>query len=383
MHSGTRKSLTAITFAICALFCIGGSRPLQSNSRIQVDTPFSNWRPTNDTQGIRNVGSKACVQCHTVEAAGLNTSMAHALEAAGNCKVLSMNERLLFRNGPFSYELSSQGNRPLYTVSDGVKKISEPILYCFGEGRVGQTYVFRHNGSFYETRVSYFREIRGLDFTIGHSRLVPTSVEDALGREIAMDEAKNCFGCHTTGAVNGSRLQLDQLSPGVGCEACHGPGEKHIAAVKAEKLNDLQIFNPRSLSANDLTQSFCGTCHTSFEQAMLMPGQSGINNIRFQPYRMFNSPGHNKDDHRISCTACHDPHEQLEKAPASYDSKCLACHLTLLKDTKTALRSAPACPVSTQRCVTCHMPKVELPGMHAKFTDHWIRTVKAGAPVPR
>jgi hypothetical protein len=294
-----------------------------------------------------------------------------------------MSERLVFRNGSFSYELSNKGNRPLYTVTDGVKKISEPILYCFGEGVVGQTYLFRHNGLFYETRVSYFQEIRGLDFTIGHSRLVPASLEDALGRPIAMDEVKNCFGCHAPGTVNGSRLQLDQLSPGVSCEACHGPGEKHIAAVNAKKLNDLQIFNPRSLSATDLTQSFCGTCHTSYEQAMLTPGQGGINNIRFQPYRIFNSPGHNKNDHRISCTACHDPHQKLETAPAFYDSKCLACHLTLPKDTKTARRSAPACPVSTQRCVTCHMPKVELPGMHAKFTDHWIRTAKPGAPVPR
>jgi hypothetical protein len=29
------------------------------------------------------------------------------------------------------------------------------------------------------------------------------------------------------------------------------------------------------------------------------------------------------------------------------------------------------------------MPKVELPEMHYKFTDHWIRVVKPNAPVPR
>jgi uncharacterized protein YdhG (YjbR/CyaY superfamily) len=32
---------------------------------------------------------------------------------------------------------------------------------------------------------------------------------------------------------------------------------------------------------------------------MLLPGQSGINNIRFQPYRMFNSRGHNTNDLRV------------------------------------------------------------------------------------
>jgi hypothetical protein len=33
--------------------------------------------------------------------------------------------------------------------------------------------------------------------------------------------------------------------------------------------------------------------------------------------------------------------------------------------------------------VTCHMPKVDLPGMHADFTDHWIRIAKPNEPVPR
>jgi hypothetical protein len=90
-------------------------------------------------------------------------------------------------------------------------------------------------------------------------------------------------------------------------------------AAKAGNLAYRQIFNPGNLSANDLTQSFCASCHTSFEQAMLMPGQSGINNIRFQPYRIFNSPGHNKNDPRLSCIACHNPHQKLETRAVFYD----------------------------------------------------------------
>ena len=53
------------------------------------------------------------------------------------------------------------------------------------------------------------------------------------------------------------------------------------------------------------------------------------------------------------------------------------------KETKTERRSAPFCPVSTNKCASCHMPKVELAGMHAQFTDHWIRIVKPGEPTPR
>ena len=352
-------------------------------ARAQTDTFFSEWRPNADTRGIHYVGNKVCADCHPKEAAQLTTPMANALEVAPDCKILSARHRLTFKNGNYSYELARQGKDVVYTVSDGAKSISTPILYCFGQGHVGQTYIFRYKDVLYETRVSFFQKLNQLDFTIGHRPNVPVSLEDALGRAIAGDEPQQCFGCHSTGAVSGAELKLERLRAGVGCEACHGPGEKHLVAMKEKKLDEPQIFNPGGLGGFELSQSFCGTCHTSFEAAMLLPGQSGINNIRFQPYRMFNSRAHNTNDPRISCLACHNPHEALKQDAAYYDAKCLACHLTTAKETKTERRSAAACPVSTKNCASCHMPKVDLPGMHASFTDHWIRIAKPNEPTPR
>ena len=43
-------------------------------------------------------------------------------------------------------------------------------------------------------------------------------------------------------------------------------------------------------------------------------------NVRFQPYRITNSKCFDADDRRIACTACHDPHSELLKTPAAYDS---------------------------------------------------------------
>jgi Cytochrome c554 and c-prime len=349
----------------------------------QQDNIFSDWRPNSSTRGVRYVGNKACIECHAAQAPQLTAPMGQAMEVAPDCRIITARGNLTFKNGPYTYELARRGKSVLYTVSDGEKNISTPILYCFGQGHIGQTYLFRHNDLLYETRVSYFEKLRKLDFTIGHKPSIPTSLEDALGRAIGGEEPQQCFGCHSTGAVHGLELKLDQLSAGVGCEACHGPGEKHLVAAKAKKLDQLEIFNPGDLSAHDLSQSFCGTCHVGFEQAMLMPGQSGINNIRFQPYRMFNSKGHNTNDPRLGCVACHNPHEKLVKDVSYYDPKCLACHVTKSTDPKTARRNANACPVSTKQCTTCHMPKIELPGMHASFTDHWIRIARPGDPTPR
>src|SRR6266498_117461 len=308
MTRNPKNALALILFLICALFILVNSRTSRSVGQTRGSNSLSNWRPGKNTNGIRYVGSSKCARCHSTQAATQPaTSMGHALSLVGDCEIFSARPLLTFRNGLYTYRITRHGNRSIYTVTDGVNTISEPILYCFGQGKVGQTYSFRHNGLFYETRISYYRGIDALDFTIGQRRSVPTSLEEALGRVVAPTETQSCFGCHSTGAVNGSQLILDQLIPGVGCEACHGPGENHIVAVKAGKVNGLQIFNPGILDASDVTQSFCGSCHTSFEQAMVMPGQGGINNIRFQPYRIFNSAGHNLNDYRISCIACHDP----------------------------------------------------------------------------
>ena len=377
-----RNTLVLLSIAVWAAVCAAGSSSARAQRPEQDNNPLSNWRPSGDAAGIRYVGNAKCAECHADKVkAQRNTPMAHALEPIADCEILKRNPQLTFRNGSYSYQITRQGSRSIYTVGDGENKISEPLLYCFGN-RMGQTYLFRREGVFYESRVSYYQPLRKLDFTVGQPHQVPTSAVEALGRPLSLDEARECIGCHAPGSISGSQLQLERLVPGVTCESCHGPGEGHLTAAAAGSRN-LQIFNPGRMDANALSQEFCGTCHRSFDQVMVMPGQGGINNIRFQPYRIFNSPGHEKSDSRISCVACHDPHRELQHEAAFYDSKCLACHLSNPQEAKTERRRSAACPVGKQQCVTCHMPKVEIPETHSKFTDHWIRIVKPRAPIPR
>jgi hypothetical protein len=253
-----------------------------------------------------------------------------------------------------------------------------------GQGKAGQTYVYKHNGAYYESRVSYYRAIKTLDVTIGHTTPEKgTPLVDALGRLTSGDELRDCIGCHTTAAVVGKNIHFDKLVPGIGCEACHGAGSEHVANMKGGKYEELKIFNPGRLDGDALTQDFCGKCHRSAEQLFSMPQQMGVNNVRFQPYRIFNSKCYS-DDKRISCIACHDPHGALEVKVSFYDDKCLACHATKGTPASELLtkKLQPSCPVGTKDCVTCHMPKVELPGAHLDFTDHRIRVVKAGEPFP-
>jgi cytochrome c peroxidase len=105
-----------------------------------------------------------------------------------------------------------------------------------------------------------------------------------------------------------------------------------------------------------------------------------LNNVRFQPYRIFNSKCYS-DDRKISCIACHNPHEPLREDPAYYDKRCLECH-SLRDKTAKAGGDGRSCPVADKNCASCHMPKVEIPGAHFKFTDHYIRVVRPGEKYP-
>jgi hypothetical protein len=142
---------------------------------------------------------------------------------------------------------------------------------------------------------------------------------------------------------------------------------------------DRQIFNPGHFDTEGMTQ-FCGSCHRSWIQVQMM-GIRGVENVRFQPYRIFNSKCYDHQDKRISCTACHNPHEELVTDASYYDSRCIACHQLVKRPTAPG-RKALICPKARQNCASCHMPKTELPGAHYKFTDHQIRIVRPGDPYP-
>jgi hypothetical protein len=304
------------------------------------------------------------------------------MESVADSRVLSSNPALTFRNGTYSYSISRQAKGSVYNVTDGKDSLSVPILYAVGQGKMGQTYVIEYQNRLYESRLSFYQRIAGLDVTVGQSRQVPASLKEALGRPLSDEEVKNCFGCHSTGAV-ADRLNLEKLVPGVRCEGCHGPGTAHVAAIQSGETGGGLIFNPARLSGDELSQEFCAACHKAIVDFEELRGLK-TNNVRFQPYRIFYSKCYS-DDRRISCIACHNPHEPVKHEPAYYDAKCSACHKTAkANDNPTSAESASVkgCKTGTKDCVSCHMQKVDPPQAHFTFTDHYIRVVKTGEQYP-
>ena len=375
-------------FATCAFAPSG----LRAQTATEDRLLFRGWWPRHSSPAAEEyVGPAQCARCHPGKAATQkNTPMALTADLVADSSILASHDRLTFHAGRISYEVATAEGHNIYTVSDGARSISAPLTWSFGDGHIGQSWLFEQNAKFYESRVSYFDTLQALDFTPGRKLTEPQNLEQAMARPVSGSELVGCFACHTTGSTINEKFDRRRIIPGITCEACHGPGLTHAVAHEMAYLQgqtwqtgqepDL-IFDPGKLSPVDAVD-FCGACHGTWWDVKL-GGLTGLANIRAQPYRLEKSRcWGKKGDARLTCVACHDPHQELVRDFASYDRNCLSCHRTSISAMPATDHPGPACKVGTKNCASCHMPKIEDSGMHYTFTDHYIRVVRPGAPYP-
>jgi formate-dependent nitrite reductase cytochrome c552 subunit len=178
----------------------------------------------------------------------------------------------------------------------------------------------------------------------------------------------NCAYCHTTGLkinydLATESFETNMIEPGVGCEACHGPGSNHVKAASFyfDKEKDT-ITNPKKLSWR-LSAMVCGQCHKSGLSAKeLTPHKEGFPARYAFPYGygvgkpLYNYYVKDATDEKgtdlqynewersqhakagIICIDCHSVHEKdprksvnksLTKLPA--DKLCKSCHTSVEK----------------------------------------------------
>jgi hypothetical protein len=389
VHSARQPSFFRQLFLLllAALFPCGVFAQLSTSDHLQ-DPGF--WPTKLFASAGDFAGSAACEQCHReIFATQRMTPMARTLSRADGNAVLKDHPQLGFDHGQYKFRISTISGKSTYSVTDGREKISALLAWAFGLGHVGQSYLFEREGAWYEARSTYFPTLNGIDFTPTRALDSPRDVAEALARPLGAEEMRRCFQCHATAVTTQPITEQKQFTNGVGCEACHGPGAKHVAAKRAEKLLQGEvsgaggaefIFNARKLSPPD-SVDFCGACHATWWD-MQLTTVKGVPSVRSQAYQLQNSKCWGTGDARITCIACHDPHQQLEKRSERYDVKCLACHVNGQAEPVTAGRPGRACPVATSKCSSCHMPRIEIKEMHYAFADHDIRVVRAGSAVP-
>ena len=296
------------------------------------------------------------------------------------CNCIS-HQKLSFSDEAYNHALLTDPAETKFSIKDNTNRdkanvVSGKIGWVFGAGEVAQTYILKQNDSYWESRLSYYPSLAGLDITPGHKAEAPNTIAQALGDPVDGETIRRCFGCHSTASTVSGNFDPEHAMLGVTCEACHGPGLQHVTAMETapDQSGAGTMLNPRRLSPVD-SVDFCGACHrTPVDVAVFMPRHMGF----WRPVQtVLESLTGAGGDPRITCMACHDPHKPLVRESTAYDAKCLQCHAVL--GSQPSANLAPACQVGTKDCASCHMPKYEIRWVHGIFTDHFIRIVRPGS----
>lgn len=164
----------------------------------------------------------------------------------------------------------------------------------------------------------------------------------------------DCITCHVvgwreSGAYEGGVQNSLEGIPGawfengVGCEACHGMGQKHVVLKDMANLKkakgDLKITVDKSLDT-------CGKCHKRTDDNTLIMAAKDLVESRQQYTEM---KLNNKGKFKFTCIMCHNPHVTSSGA-SGFVKKCEDCHTgKFAKPVKLAAMKGLA-------CTDCHMP---------------------------
>ncbi len=276
------------------------------------------------------VGSEVCGDCHASEYANWSESL-HGKMLQDPKKDPSIIV------GDFTKE-----NSPLDVPEVKEKYTKEDIVITIG-GNKKQRYVVEDGEAW---------RILPYEWILKDQRWQPYHPDDWA----EIDYKDTCIACHSTG-YDAKTREFKEM--GVGCESCHGPGEKH---AKSEKVED--IVNPANLTIERQTD-VCGQCHNRGENTKVhredaygfLPGNTLTD--FFKPYepkftadeKYFHENGDSKAHHQqyndyaqskhfksnlLSCSTCHDTHTKesphLKVTPAEMRDLCASCHYEEFKD---------------------------------------------------
>jgi Flp pilus assembly protein TadD len=379
-----------------------------ADPRRAYDGPYRNIHPD-----VRYVGDAQCAGCHD----DIIRSYSHHPMGRSLVPVKSLLDqphafpRAAWERGghagnPFTilgrrFEVVRQGNRMLHrqaVLDDSGKPVVELSLearWVVGSGAKGYSYLFERDGYLFQTPISWFTQQQRWDLSPGFGPTVLT------GRLVGA----SCLFCHANRIeehpqqpnrfvpqTDGSPIALQTI----GCERCHGPGERHVTSA-----DRWDIVNPARLPP-PLRDAVCEQCHLEGEARIVRAGRKlfdyrpglplhdfwavlvqgrrhsedtkAVNHVE----QMYESKcfAHAVDGVKMGCITCHDPHVHIGPAQrqAYYRPKCLLCH--------NGAKEAPMCSEPLPRrkqvspqdsCIDCHMPRYRSWDVaHTATTDHRI-----------
>jgi Tfp pilus assembly protein PilF len=368
-----------------------------ADPRLTYSGPYLNIRPD-----VQYVGDAVCADCHADKVETFKKHpMGRSMSPVADGLKLPMDSAA---HNPFqafgsTLRMEKQGQRYFQreTRTDASGKIiyenAMPVDYVIGSGNHGHSFLCDRDGYVFQTPISWYSSKHIWDVSPGWSAF-------GAGRTVNV----HCLYCHANrvevepGYINRYREPLFR-GYSIGCERCHGPGEKHAATAGAP----FTIVNPKKLTPA-LREAVCQQCHLEGEKRLVRRGRGPFD---FRPglpieefWSIFVHAG-NDEDHKavnhveqmyqstcfkksaglsqMGCSTCHDPHVKVgpPESVAWYRQKCLDCHQPAgCKVPEVERRKSSA----ADSCIDCHMKKSATSDIvHTAGTDHRILRVAPGA----
>jgi predicted CXXCH cytochrome family protein len=389
--------------------------------RVDFESPFRNIRPY-----VQYVGDAKCADCHQAIS---DTYHAHPM---GRSAVLAGADGMEggatpppspIAVGPYRMAVKLEAGHMTHELSamthDGheLPPAVFPVSIAVGSGTRGRSYLNVDGNTVWQSPISWYSNGNRWDVSPGYD----------FGMAIQRPTVAACLHCHLNDpepvieSVNRFALPISPTQLSIGCERCHGPGQLHVqerlqssnpasvasqidaaSSASDETAIDTSIVNPAHLS-EDLQMAICGQCHLAGKARVVrrgrqlneyrpgMPLELFINAFVSAPEAQFKNKavGHfdqmlqshcmTANGQRLTCTACHDPHQKAapEIATQRYNSICNACHQEKPCNAPAETRQA-----QNDNCIHCHMPQNKNTNIaHTSFTDHRIlRSPTAPAP---
>lgn len=390
-----------------------------------------------DPVGVEFAGSEACAECHATQFASWQQSQhAVAMQEAKPATVLGRFDSTRVTLDSVTSFFYRRGDRYVASTegADGRTHDFE-ISYTFGVDPLQQYLVEFAGGRMQALAVAW--DARPADqggqrwFSLNPGRRFTHEDEEHWTGRLYNWNFR-CADCHSTAVRKGYDPATDRFTTtrseiSVGCEACHGPGERHVQWADAPRALRWATWRDNGLVARlterrdarwvldsgariahrsaprttDREIETCAQCHarrihiadgyvagapltdyyiTSLIGAGLyhVDGQQldeVYNYGSFLQSRMYRAG--------VTCSDCHDPHTQQLRAPGN--AVCAQCHRPDVYDRPSHdfhPRAAPAPqrarPAAAARidtavtCAACHMPTAVYMEIDAR-RDHSIR----------